>query len=221
MADTINIVYLHGLASSPGSKKAGDFRTRLAPYDHVNYLVPDLNVPDFAHLTLTAMIERTAQIVRECPEGPVFLVGSSMGGLTAVHFMHQHRSGDASRVKGLVLLAPAFDFMANRDSSLGEAGIRAWRESGWLTVHNYATGTDARIHYGLVEDAQQYDSYAVEIDAPILIYHGLHDESVDYRQSVRFAESRTNVTLHLVDSDHQLLDQTNAIWTAMQAFFGL
>ncbi|MCC7209709.1 MAG: hypothetical protein IT323_20530, partial [Anaerolineae bacterium] len=55
----------------------------------------------------------------------------------------------------------------------------------------------------------------------ILIVHGLRDDVVDYRDSVRFAEGRPNVTLRLVDSDHQLYDK--AAWIAGEslAFFGL
>jgi hypothetical protein len=54
-----------------------------------------------------------------------------------------------------------------------------------------------------------------------LIYHGVHDESVDYRHSVRFAQSRPNVALRLVESDHQLHDQLDNIWAEAIPFFNL
>ncbi|MFW5692146.1 MAG: YqiA/YcfP family alpha/beta fold hydrolase [Chloroflexota bacterium] len=216
----MNLLYLHGFASSPGSTKAGILRTAFAPYP-VNYAVPDLNVPDFEHLTLTAMLERIAMTVRVLPPGPVGLIGSSFGGLAAVHFVDRYRFPEAERITHMALLAPALDFMANRDAQLGAAGMERWRQQGYLDYHHYAYDRPLPVHYGLVEDVAQYDSYAVEIEQPALIYHGLYDESVDYRQSVRFAEERPNVDLRLVESDHKLIDQTDAISAALVDFFGL
>ncbi len=79
-----NILYLHGFASSPGSRKATSLGQRLAPTG-VNYVIPDLNQPDFEHLTLTAILAHLDTVVRGLPQGPVGLIGSSFGGLTALH----------------------------------------------------------------------------------------------------------------------------------------
>jgi hypothetical protein len=38
---------------------------------------------------------------------------------------------------------------------------------------------------------------------------------------VRFAQGRPNVDLRLVESDHQLLDQAEAIWDALSALANL
>ena len=63
-------------------------------------------------------------------------------------------------------------------------------ETRWRAkILNYAKGGERPVHYGLVEDVYQYNSYGVQIDIPILIYHGGNDASVDVNQSVRFAES--------------------------------
>jgi pimeloyl-ACP methyl ester carboxylesterase len=55
---------------------------------------------------------------------------------------------------------------------------------------------------------------------PTLIFHGTNDASVDASQSIRYAERRPHVDLRLVDSDHELLDQKETIWSAMRMFFG-
>lgn len=216
------IIYLHGFCSSPGSSKAQYFKHKFAERG-LTLHIPDLNVPDFEHLTLTAMLAKIAETIRSVSgdDAPVYLVGSSMGGAVALHFTEQYRHAEASRVEKLVLLAPALDFMANRQKQLGADGLRQWRESGWLDVYHYGYKTEQRVHYGLLEDLQRYDSYAAVVNVPTLIYHGEHDESVDYRQSARFAESRSHVTLHVVASDHQLLDMTDEIWAGTVAFFGL
>jgi uncharacterized protein len=220
-----HIIYLHGLASSPSSNKATIFR---APFNErgINYVVPDLNVPDFEHLTLTAMLAKVAETMNALPpasdeKADVALIGSSMGGLTALHFADRYRGKEADRVAKLVLMAPALDFMSNRRRSLGAEGLAAWQKSGTLPVFHYAYGGERNLHYGLVEDVQQYDSDAVNLDLPILIFHGTHDESVDYTGSVRFAAAHPHVMLRLLDSDHQLLDQTDTIWDEMVTFLAL
>ena len=212
--------YLHGFASSPSSNKARDFAQRFAERG-INLHVPDLNVPDFEHLTLTAMLAKVADEVRACPPGDVYLLGSSMGGAVALHFVDRYRHAEGARVARLFLMAPAFDFAGNRWHDLGEAGITAWRETGGHEFFNYAAGGLRRVHYGLFEDLQRYDSDSLQLDLPIMIFHGQHDESVDVEQSLRFASSRPNVDLHVVDSDHQLLDQVDVMWTAVQTFFDL
>lgn len=217
---TPHLLYLHGFASSPGSHKANLFRERLSAYD-VNYHIPDLNVPSFERLTLTAMLERVAQTVEALPEGPVYLIGSSMGGLTALHFVDRHGAGVARRVERLMLLAPAFDFSANRRREMGDDWLAQWRAAGSLPYYHHAYGEERPVHVGLAEDILTYDSYATDVPLPTFIVHGQRDETVDPQQSVRYAEHRPHVTLHLVASDHQLLDQTDFIAGQIIAFFHL
>lgn len=212
-----NVIYLHGFASSPASTKAREFATRFAEKG-ITLRVPDLNVPDFEHLTLTAMLRRVAEEVRDCPPGPVYLMGSSMGGLTALHFFDVFRGTEGTRVEKMLLMAPAFDFLDNRKRQDANM-LSSWREQGEMAFYNYAHNREMRVHYGLIEDIATYDSYTVPIDIPILIYHGRQDESVDFDQSVRFAADRPNVDLRLVDSDHQLTDQVDTIWLDTLHFF--
>ncbi|PJF34554.1 MAG: esterase [Candidatus Thermofonsia Clade 1 bacterium] len=215
-----HFIYLHGFASSPASSKAQAFKARFAERG-IPLHVPDLNVPSFERLTLTAMIEAVAALIRSLPYGAVNLIGSSMGGAVALHLADRRKDAEGKQVARLLLLAPALDFHANRINQLTEEGVRAWRESGWLNVFHHGEKAEKRVHYGLMEDMLTYDSFAVQLRQPILIYHGVHDESVDYRQSVRFAEKRPNVALRLVESDHQLLDQVDTIWSEAIQFFNL
>ena len=215
-----NIIYLHGFASSPGGIKGQYIKQRLEGHE-ITLQIPDLNQPSFEHLTLTAMLEHLAEVINACPPGPVYLIGSSMGGLVAVHFINRYRETLARRVELLFLLAPALDFMEIRLHSMGEAALTQWEESGWLTMHHYATEKDHRVHYGLVEDIAAYKTEGLHIEIPVMIYHGKHDESVPYTQSEKFAADRNNVQLKLVDSDHTLHDQLEPIWKDIVSFFAL
>jgi hypothetical protein len=212
--------YLHGFASSPMSNKAQDFSKRFAVLG-IPLHVPDLNVPSFERLTLTGMLEKVTEEIYALPLDDVCLMGSSMGGAVALHFSDRYRHAEAARVTKLFLMAPAFDFAANHWHDLGEDGIARWRETGAHKFFNYAAGGLKAVHYGLFQDLQGYDSYALSLPQPILIFHGRNDESVDVEQSIRFAETRPNVNLRVVESDHQLLDQTDVMWAAARTFFGI
>lgn len=217
---TKSVFYLHGFCSSPGSNKATFLRRRLAERG-IDLRVPDLNAPDFSHLTLTAQLERVADEVRACPPGDVYLIGSSMGGAVAVHFMDRYREAEGQRVAKLLLLAPAFDFWENRLGDLGEEQMERWQREGFLPFFHYAYNEARPVHYGLMEDLARYDGFAVQIDIPVIIFHGLNDRSVNYQQSVRFALGKQNVTVKLVNSDHEMRDQVELILDTAAEFFGL
>lgn len=216
------VVYLHGFASSPTSRKATLFRGPLEERG-VRYLVPDLNVPSFEFLSLTAMLEQVAQTLNAVPDDdPVCLIGSSMGALAALHFYDRYKEAAARRVRKMVLLAPAFDFMANRDRTMGDDWREQWEAHGAWLFPNYAQGRDIPVHYGLIQDVVHYDSYAVDLQIPVLIYHGTEDTVVAPAQSHRFAELYPHhVTLHWVDSDHELLSATEQIMEGLIAFLDL
>src|SRR5512136_1301514 len=99
-------IYLHGFASSPQSAKAkylrDCFQTR-----QIDIKVPDLNQGDFSHLTLTRHLKQVAAEFPPAP-APVAIIGSSFGGLTAAWLGQRH-----PQVQRLVLLAPAFQFLAH------------------------------------------------------------------------------------------------------------
>jgi hypothetical protein len=218
-----HILYLHGLGSSPASNKARFFAQKLTAHNpQLTVPIPDLNVPTFEKLTLTAMLARVAEEIRTLPtEGGVALIGSSMGGLTALHFIDRYREKEAKRVEKLVLLAPALEFMDESKGHFGEGGFAAWRARGYLNWFHHGYGEERKLHYGLVEDVQQYDSFAVTLEIPILIHHGKNDESVDFHHSVRYAVGRANVDLRLLDSDHQLLDKTDDMLVGIVTFLGV
>ncbi len=211
------VIYIHGFTSHPGTSKGAFFSQKLAQHG-IELILPDFNVPTFETLTLTAQIEKLAAVIHSLPDEPVYLIGSSMGGGVTVHFMNTHLP-PTRQIEKIVLLAPALDFIANRQKQLGTQGLKEWQARGYLPVRHYADGQLKHLHYGLMEDLYKYDSYAVRYETPTLLIHGKQDESVDYRQSVRFAETRPHVRLELVDSDHSLESAFDQMWALIEPFF--
>jgi pimeloyl-ACP methyl ester carboxylesterase len=211
------ILYLHGFASSPKSSKATFLGTRLAACG-ATVETPDLNEPDFSTLTVTRMLGQVRNILDRQPEGPITVIGSSLGGFVAVQAALQH----PSRVARLVLLAPALDFGGQRmPDGLGDRSLEDWKATGELNVFHHAYGRMYAVHYGLYADARQYDAHTATLEIPVQVFQGRRDTSVDPGTVERWASSRPNVELHLLDDDHQLTASLDYIWTHVRRFLGL
>jgi pimeloyl-ACP methyl ester carboxylesterase len=204
------IVYLHGFASGPQSKKARYFRERLAGRG-VDLAIPALDEGDFESLTITRQLEVVA---RAGAGRAVTLIGSSLGGYLAALYAARH--ADVDRV---VLMAPAFDFAARWSARLGEAAMASWRSSGSLPVYHYAAGAERRVGYGLYEDALGYEAYP-RVTQPALVIHGLRDDVAPASLSEEFCR-RTGARLVLFDSGHELTDALDGLWRETAAFLGL
>jgi pimeloyl-ACP methyl ester carboxylesterase len=210
------LFYLHGFASSPASSKAQTFVDRCAALGHTLHC-PDLNQPDFSTLTTTRMIEQVEAAIAALPPAPVGIIGSSLGAFVAWHLAARRRAP----IDRLVLLAPAFDFGRVGIPGFGIEELRQWRETGWREFFHYASNTTRRVHYALYEDAQRYDSAAVDVETPTLVFQGGRDELVNAGSVRAFAATRPSITLREVDDDHQLHASIETIWRESATFLGL
>jgi uncharacterized protein len=216
----VHVFYLHGFASSPASGKAAFFRERLGRLG-VPLHVPDLNRPDFSTLTVTRMLDQVDAAIASLPPGPVALVGSSLGGFVAIHLAARRARGDDHPIARLVLLAPAVDFCSGRDGWLTDEELETWRRSNRRDVLHHADGRSYALHYRLWEDGHGYDAFAVAVRGPVLAFQGTRDTIVRPASVQAWAASRPNVSLRLLDDDHQLQGQLEAIWSGSAEFLGL
>jgi pimeloyl-ACP methyl ester carboxylesterase len=197
----VRYLYFHGFASGPSSKKAGFFRDRIPTLE-----VPDLSAGDFEHLTIGGQLK----LIEDLAVGEtVSLIGSSMGGYLAALYAARH-----PEVAKLVLMAPAFGFAKRWSEPID---VEAWRKKGFLDVYHYGEKRNRRLSYGLIEDALQYEEFP-NFQQPGLIFHGLEDNVVPAELSREFAAAHPNVRLHVLDSDHELLNVLEAIWQAAAPF---
>lgn len=202
------ILYLHGFASGPSSRKALFFRDYLqAAGARVDIL--DLAAGDFERLTLTRQL---AVMERAAAGDPVSLLGSSMGGYLAALYAARH-----PEVRRVALLAPAFAFARRWSEFLGTERLSEWRREGFLNVFHYADGRDRRLGYQLLEDAERCEDFP-EVLQPTLIFHGAHDDVVPPQSSQSFAAARPNVCLEILDSGHDLLNVLDYMAPKIAAF---
>lgn len=202
------VIYLHGFASSPASRKATLFRERFREKGIV-LAVPDLSEGEFVRLTLTRQLD---VIRRTAGDSEISLIGSSMGGYLAALY-----AARSERVRRVVLMAPAFGFAVRYAASLGHEKMRQWQEQGWLEVMHYATGTMEPLSWSLMEDARFFEVEPA-VTQPTLIFHGRKDGVVPVEASRGFALGRPNVELVEYDSDHELMDVVETMWTRTWEF---
>lgn len=202
----MSVVYLHGFASSPHSGKASYLAAQYGALG-VEFHAPDLNLPDFSTLTVTRMLEQTHQLLKGAAS-PVTLIGSSLGAFVAVHAAARW----PERVAHLVLMAPALDFSNEGLSGPGGVDVGTWRRDGSLLIFHHSYGRMMPIHYELYADARRYDAAAVTLTMPVLVFQGRQDTAVDPASVERWAHGRPDVTLHMLDDDHQLSGSRDFIW---------
>jgi uncharacterized protein len=208
----MQVLYLHGFASSPQSSKATFLSKRLRERG-ITTIVPDLNEPDFSTLTVSRMLQQVSGVI-ESTADPLAIIGSSLGGFVAVQAALQH----TARIDRLVLLAPALDFDGNRLSELGDRGLDAWKSSNRLAVFHYGYSRMMLVHYDLYADALQYNAFDAHLPQPVQVFQGRYDTSVNPSTVERWAADRPNVELHMLDDDHQLLKSLEMIWREMERF---
>jgi uncharacterized protein len=201
-------IYLHGFASSPQSAKAQYFQQRFAALG-LPLQIPDLNQPDFYHLSLTRQLQQVESLLP--PDDEVILIGSSFGGLTAAWLGERF-----SQVKQLVLLAPAFQFLSHWQP--GAEQMQHWQNEGSLLIYHYGAKQMLPLHYQFITDLAQYDETTLQRPVPTLILHGRQDDVIPIQASREFAANRSYVKLIELESDHGLVDVQELIWQMIQAF---
>ena len=205
---SLRIVYLHGFASSPASTKASFFRSRLRELG-LDLQVPDL-APDFRRVTITSQLKVAEPLVED---GPVVLLGSSLGGYLATILAERH----PETVAGLVLFAPAFGFASRWQQRLGPEAMARWRRERTLPVFHYGKGREERLSVKLLDDAEKH---APQPDprCPTLAFAGRRDESVPLETVAAFARARAERELVVLDAGHEMTEVLDSMWHLTHGF---
>jgi uncharacterized protein len=207
-------LYMHGFASGPGSRKAVALADRFAGRG-VDMVRLDGRVPSFERWKLSAMIDVIrAAIGSERDRAVVF--GSSLGGLAAARAAEQD-----PRICALVLLAPAFRIAERWPARIGEQAFREWEQTGWIDVHDHASGQPARMHFDFIRDVREVDAGSggwPDVRVPTLIIHGTRDDVVDPSLSRTWSSGKRHVHLVEVDDEHELAASIPLIIERCEAF---
>ena len=206
------ILFLHGFASSAQSTKARYFREKLKAFPQVEFHAIDFNPTptDFEYVTTTGRINRLRQYTLDHHLGNVSIIGSSYGGLIALHYAHRFGG-----VEKMLLLAPGLTWLSG---GLSDKQLEQWEKAGAAPVSHSAFGKEVPIRYDLQVDGLRYLE-PVPPASPVIIIHGHNDKTVPIEPSRAYAaEFPDSVRLIEVDADHDLNGHLEFIWEYVQSF---
>jgi pimeloyl-ACP methyl ester carboxylesterase len=161
--------------------------------------------------TIGRWLAESLSVIRAATSGPQILVGSSMGGWIALLAARElARAGDADRLAGLVLIAPAVDFTETLvwERMSAEVKSEIMERGRWLRHSDYSPEPYA-ITRALIEEGRNHLLFGelVRAHAPVHILQGLNDPDVPWTHAMelvhRLAHDPVSVTL-IRDGDHRL-----------------
>ncbi len=204
------IVWFGGFRSEMKATKAAHLDAWAAregrAFVRFDYFAHGASSGEWAQATVTRWRDDALAVIDELTQGPLVLVGSSMGGWLAC----LAALARPERVRAMVLIAPAADFTeALLGPNLPETARAAIARDGVWTAPSAYDPAGYPITRRLIEDGRRHAILGarVPIRCPVRILHGQADPDVPWTHGLKLAdalESR-DVTFMLVKGgDHRL-----------------
>ena len=204
------VVWLGGFKSDMAGSKAqalADWAQATGrAYLRFDYLGHGESSGDFAAGTISRWREDALAVADALIEGPMVLVGSSMGGWIACLLALSR----PERIAGMVLIAPAADFTEKlMGPGLSDEARRAIAADGvWIRPSDYDPA-GMPITRALLEDGARWSilGQPIAITAPVRILQGGRDPDVPWTHALELANTLegSDVVFTLIkDGDHRL-----------------
>ncbi|NGR07272.1 alpha/beta hydrolase [bacterium SGD-2] len=166
---------------------------------------------DFEEGTISRWLNESLAVFHRFTAGSQILVGSSMGAWIALRMVQELvKAGQANRLAGLLLIAPAPDFTSELiEPRLTDEQRRILEEKGKLEQPSQYSDQPYVYTKALIDDGRNNRVLDGIIDThcPVHILQGMADPDVPYRHALRLLEHlpKDDVTLTLIrDGDHRL-----------------
>jgi pimeloyl-ACP methyl ester carboxylesterase len=202
------IVYLHGYASDMMATKAQFFDQRCAARGQ-GFLRFDCSgngesSGDISEGTIGHWIEDALAVIDLVADGPVILVGSSMGGWTGLHSALKR----PDKVKALIGIAAAPDFTKSILDGMTEEEKPLYHQRGYYELPT-SLENPLRIYKGLLEESPAHFllEQPITLDIPVVLMQGKLDQEVPWKTAERIKAAVTPALAEIVyieDGDHRL-----------------
>lgn len=166
------------------------------------------SMSDINKVLFTHWVEDLLCVINKLTEGPIVLVGASLGGWLSLIAAQRI----PKRLHGMVLYAPAVNYVypyyLRHLESLPKQ-VRERLDAGDIHVHAHSFG-DALLKKDFAEDSLRYEidlKKPVKIDCPIRIIHGLQDKEIDPDTSMQLIRQIVSTDIDLIyrkSCPHQL-----------------
>ncbi|MGA9601987.1 MAG: alpha/beta fold hydrolase [Methylocystis sp.] len=213
-------VWLGGFASDMQGSKASFLDARAAAsgramlrFDYSGHGESAFDVPGgrFEDGSIGDWLEQSLALFLASTEGPQLVIGSSMGAWIALLLAQRLEAlGEAKRVLGLLLIAPAVDFTEELLlPSLNEAEKRELAAGSGEIIRPRDRCGSPPLTRRLLEEGRRHLLLGGPLRsyAPVRILQGVRDEAVPWRHAFRVAEKLAAdpavVTL-IAEGDHRL-----------------
>ena len=166
----------------------------------------------FTDGTISRWLEESLAVFEAATSGPQIVVGSSMGGWLALLLVRAHIAKvglTGSRIKGLVLIAPAVDMTKVLMWDQFDNAAKEEMAKTGIFRRPSEYGEAYEITRALIEDGEThlFGDSLIETGCPVHILQGVLDDAVPWQNSVDLVTrlARDDVKLTLVkDGDHRL-----------------
>ncbi len=210
------IFWLSGFKSDMASTKAtvvaAHARERDMDCTRFDYSGHGLSEGRFTDGTIGRWLEEACLVFAKATAGPQVVVGSSMGGYLALLLLRRvqrEAQGEARRLRGLVLIAPAWDMTeALMWSTFSADQRRALLEEGVL-MRPSEYGEPYPITRALIEEGRNHllAGHGFDPGRPVRILQGLMDQDVPAahtRELLRLLKGGWTRLVEVPDGEHRL-----------------
>ncbi len=189
-------------------KAAHEMKCAALRFDYSGHGISD---GEFVEGCISRWAAESLEVIRQKTHGPQVLVGSSMGAWIALRVVQElHKMGEADRIGGLLLIAPAPDFTRELMEPEFTDHQRAEIETkGYLEEPSEYSDEPTIITKLLIEDGREnlVLDKELSVGGPVRILQGMQDPDVPWQHALRVVETLANddVQMTLVkDGDHRL-----------------
>jgi pimeloyl-ACP methyl ester carboxylesterase len=210
-----SLFWLSGFMSDMASTKAAalaDFaRTNGLGCTRFDYSGHGHSGGDFKDGTIGRWLEEAAAVFTRATSGPQVIIGSSMGGHIALMLLRtlmSESAAQAARIKGIVLIAPAWDMTEELMWKKFPETVRQEIQSQGYHLRPSAYDAPYTITRDLIEDGRKHllARKPFAVPCPVIILQGLQDADVPAshtRELLSFLQGDVRL-VEIADGEHRL-----------------
>lgn len=220
-------IFVHGYRSTRSGEKSKAFMANAIQqgYSWKSFDLRGHGESDglFEEFTLKNALDDLLGVLDSVSEQRVLLVGSSMGGWLSL-LAAQRR---LPKVKAIMLIAPAINFVQNLFDSLPKQELDSWASAGIREFTDIYSGSTYKLNHQIMDERNSPALPPTKwpIHCPIKVIHGDQDEVVPLARSRQFVDQYNfkNIELQVVNGgDHrlnqyipQMCGHINTLWQQM------